>query len=116
MFRFTRTAKRSPIKDIQAFPFVPTAYLQMSGVQGGANKMIERLCYVDFMIEEFTIIERHNLPSTYQQGQFVAFIPSILLQDITAFGQWVYLSHDEMLAVVKGHVPFSLQEKAMLKL
>jgi hypothetical protein len=116
MMRFTRTAVRSPIKGIQAFPFVPTAFLQLSGVQGGVVKMIERVCMRGVKIEEFTIVEKNNLPSTYNSGQIVAFIPSELLEDSKLIGQWIYFTHYELEALVHGEIPNTVTQKALLKL
>lgn len=116
MIRFTRTAKRSPVKGIQAFPFVCTGYLQLSGVQGGANKMIERVCMKGLTIDEFTIVEKHNLPSTFQQGQFVAFIPTNLLKDATKLGIWLYLTPSEMKALASNVVVDTVKQKVLLKI
>lgn len=116
MVRFTRTAKRSPVKGIQAFPFVCTGYLQLSGVQGGANKMIERVCMKGLTIDEFTIVEKHNLPSTFQQGQFVAFIPTDLLKDTTKLGIWLYLTPSEMKALASNVVVDTVKQKVLLKI
>jgi hypothetical protein len=114
--RFTRTAVRSPIKGVQAFPFVYTGYLQLTNIQGGALKMIERVCHAGLSIEEFTIIEKHNLPSTMQKGQFVAFIPTVVLEEIQFLGQWLYFTHDEMIALCRGIIPESVKQKALLKI
>ena len=43
-YRFTRTAVRSPIRGIQAFPFVVAAYLQLTGIKGGSTKFIQTVC------------------------------------------------------------------------
>lgn len=114
--RFTRTAIRSPIRGIQAFPFVQTAYLQITGIQGGSVKMIDRVCLDNkFKIDEFTIVCKSNLPSTIQQGQLVAFIPTALLEDTKLLGQWLYLKQEELSELVRGRVPESVVIKAMLK-
>lgn len=115
--RFTRTAVRSPIKGVQAFPFVPAAYLQITGVQGGSTKMIARVCADNlFKMEEFTIVCKSHLPSTYQQGQFLAFIPTEILEDTSLLGQWFYLNHAELAEMVRGKVPESVIQKGLLKL
>jgi hypothetical protein len=117
MYRFTKSAKKSPIMGIQAFPLVPTAYLQISGVPGGAIKMIERLCQDDkFVIDEFNIIEKSNLPSTYNSGQFVAFIPTELYMDTKLLGQWMYLTSTELMYLAVGHITKEIQDKAKLKI
>jgi hypothetical protein len=117
VFRFTRSPTKSPVKNVQAFPMVTTAYLQITGIQGGSNKMVERVCINNrFTMDEFTIIEKHNLPSTFQQGQFVAFVPTDILNNTEVFGRWIYITRDELIHLVKGHVTGTMQVKAMNKL
>lgn len=111
-YRVTNTPVRSPIKGIQVFPFVPTTYLQISNVTGGAVKMINRVCNGNkFVLEEFTIIEKSNLPSTYHQGQFVAFVPTKMLEESSLAGKWVYLKADEMISILQDYVPESVKGK-----
>lgn len=114
--RFTRTAVRSPIKGVQAFPLLFTGYLQISGVQGGANKMIERVCARGLEIDGITIIEKHNLPSTYMCGQFIAFIPTDVLKGERHIGRWVYFTDYELRSLVSGQVTDSIKQKAVLKM
>ena len=111
-YRVTNTPVRSPIKGIQIFPFVPTSYLQITGVAGGVNKMISRVCRDDRMkLDSYTIIEKSNLPSTYHKGQFVAFIPTDLLLGARRLGKWVYLTHPEMLSLMHGDVTKAIKSK-----
>jgi hypothetical protein len=114
--RFTRTAIRSPLRNIQAFPFVSTGYLQLTNIQGGALKMVERVCRTGLFIEEFTIVEKSNLPSTYKAGQFCAFIPTDIYNDSKLIGQWIYLTNEEMRASLEGVIPESVRTKFLLKL
>lgn len=109
--RMTSTPVRSPIKNVQAFPFLPTAYLQISGVYGGVNRMIERVCDKGLELEEFKIIEKHNLPSTYHRGQFVAFIPKDIYQGSKSLGKYVYLTVAELSAMAKQKLPQSVVAK-----
>lgn len=112
MYRVTNTPVRSPIKGIQVFPFIPVAYLDLPNVVGGASKMIHRVCLDEqFTLEEFTIIEKNNLPSTYHAGQFLAFIPTTLLQDTVFRGKWIYFTVEEMTDMLSGVVPLSVQGK-----
>lgn len=114
MYRVTNTPVRSPIKGVQVFPFVPAAYLQITGVTGGVSKMISRVCSDNkFTIEEFTIIEKSNLPSTYHRGQFIAFVPTCVLEDIGALGKWVYLTHNEMVGLAQGKVSQAVLAKVI---
>ena len=114
--RFTRTALRSPIKGVQAFPFVFTGYLQISGVQGGANKMIERVCARGIDIDGIALVEKHNLPSTFLQGQFIAFVPVPILHGAQGLGKWVYFAKDELTELASGVVSDKVKARIMLKL
>lgn len=110
--RMTSTAVRSPIKHVQAFPFVPSSYLQITGVPGGVNKMIERVCRDNQLkIDEFIIIEKHNLPSTYQKGQLLCFVPTEVLAGVQNLGKYVYMTVAELCALAKGVLPQSVQAK-----
>jgi hypothetical protein len=117
MYRFTKSARKSPIRGIQAFPLVPTAYLQISRIAGGTVKMIERVCQdYKFHIEEFIIVEKSNLPSTYNSGQFVAFIPEDVFADAKSLGQWMYLTSTEIMYLAAGHITKEIQDKAKLRI
>lgn len=109
--RMTNTPVRSPIKGVQAFPFIVSAYLQITGVQGGTVKMIERLCYEGLQLEEFTLIEKHNLPSTYQKGQLICVVPTQVLENTRELGKYVYLTAPELCALAQGHVLSSILGK-----
>lgn len=112
MYRVTNTPVRSPIKNVQVFPFVPTAYLQIMNVAGGAHRMVNKVCAGNrFRIDEFTIIEKSNLPSTYNQGQFVAFVPTDVLDAIKPLGKWVYLTANEMVSLCRGRVTDAVKGK-----
>ena len=109
--RMTSTPVRSPIKNVQAFPFLPTAYLDISGAPNGVNKLVECVCQKGLTIEEFTIIEKHNLPSTFHRGQFVAFIPTDVLTGSKEFGKYVYLNLQELVMLAQGICPKTLPAK-----
>ena len=112
MYRCTSTPVRSPIKHVQVFPFVPVAYLQISNVPGGATKMVTRVCEGNrFKIEEFTCVEKSNLPSTYHQGQFIAFVPTDILEGAQDMGKWVYLTRAEMRLLLTEPATGRLAEK-----
>lgn len=115
-YRFTRTAVRSPIRGIQAFPFVVSAYLQITGVRGGSTKLIQRICMDrQLTLEEFTLVELHNLPSTFNQGQLIAFVPSETLERTHECGKWLYMTPDEISGLIQGVIYPSLKNKAILK-
>lgn len=112
MYRVTNTPVRSPIKNVQIFPFIPVAYLNLTNIAGGANRMVSRVCANNkFTIEEFTIIEKSNLPSTYHKGQFIAFVPTDILTSIKELGKWVYLTAPEMIALMQDTTPKSVKGK-----
>lgn len=102
--RICNTPVRSPIKHVQAFPFVPTAYLQIIGVPGGVNKMIERVCHKGLKLEEFTIIEKHNLPSTCQSGQWLGFVPTEIFEGTKSLGKYIYFTLPELMGLAQGNV------------
>lgn len=112
MYRMTKSTSKSPIKNVQVFPFVPSAYLQIKGVAGGSTKMCERVCAKGLIMDEFTIIEKHNLPSTYNQGQLLAFIPTDVLAGSRALGKYVYLTIPELEALSQCEVLRSVKLKA----
>lgn len=112
MFRFTKSAAKSPIKCVQVFPFVPVAYLQISGVAGGSTKMVQRVCSGGLKMDEFTVVEKHNLPSTYNQGQFLAIIPTEVYEGAKIMGRFVYLNVAQIESLSQGILPPEVIEKA----
>ena len=111
MVRVTSTAVRSPIKHVQAFPFVPASYLEIAGVTGGVVKMIERVCQGGFELEGLQIIEKHNLPSTYHKGQIICFVPKDVMDDTKKLGKYVYMTLPELQSIAKGTLPDSVVAK-----
>lgn len=112
MYRVTNTPVRSPIKNVQVFPFVPCVFLQLTNVAGGAVRMVSRVCAGNrFAIDEFIIIEKNNLQSTYHNGQFVAFVPRDILEGARALGKWVYLTTPEMCSLLGNTVPKDVKNK-----
>lgn len=114
MYRVTNTPVRSPIKHVQVFPFVPVMYLNLTNIAGGANRMVSRVCADNkFKIEDFTVVEKSNLPSTYHQGQFVAFVPTNILNSTRDLGKWVYMTAPEMIALMQDKVLQSVKYKVV---
>lgn len=112
MVRVTNTPSRSPIKYIQVFPFIPASYLPLVGIRGGASRMISRVCAGGKLtMDEFTVVEKHNLPSTYHQGQILAFIPTDMYYDVQVRGKWVYLTRAEMEKLLSIGVPKEIRNK-----
>jgi hypothetical protein len=115
-YRFTRTPVRSPIKGIQAFPFVVAAYLQITGVQGGSTKLVQWALSGDkFELDKYTLIELHNLPSIFNQGQAIAFVPTEMLIDSRTLGKWIYFTSDEISSLIRGEVIDTVRNKAIIK-
>ena len=100
--RTTSSARRSPIKYIQAFPFIPTRYLQIFKVPGGVCRMIERVCQRNIEIQGFKVIEKSNLPSTWHKGQFIALVPKDIYENTKNLGRYMYLSKNEILSISDG--------------
>lgn len=111
MLRITSTPVRSPIKNVQVFPFVPTTFLNIVGVKGGVNRMVERVCNKGVELEGMQVIEKHNLPSTYHSGQFVALIPIEVLKGKQELGKYVYLTITELHTLATGVLLPSVQGK-----
>jgi len=115
--RFTRTAIRSPIKNIQTFPFIPSARLQLVGIRGGSTKMVERVCMDDkFTIDEFTILCRSHIRTILNCAQIIIFIPTIVLEDTkSTLGKWLYFSKAELDLLASGNINEDIICKARLK-
>lgn len=112
MYRMTNTPARSPIKGVQVFPFVPVPYLHFTNVPGGASRMVSKVCAGGrFVIDGFVIVEKSNLPSTYHQGQFLAFIPEEVYSGARDAGRWIYFKLEEMQQLCSGNVPFTVKQK-----
>lgn len=112
MYRVTNTPVRSPIKNVQVFPFVPCVFLQLTNVAGGAVRMVNRVCAGNrFAIEEFVIIEKNNLQSTYHNGQLVAFVPRDVIEGARSLGKWVYLTTNEMVSLISDNVTRDIKNK-----
>jgi hypothetical protein len=115
-YRFTRTSVRSPIRGVQAFPFIVAACLQITGVKGGSTKLIQWLLGSDnFTIDEYSVIELHNLPSIFNQGQAIALIPTDIYVDAHNVGKWIYFTNDQISSLIRGIVSEDIQRKAIIK-
>ena len=111
--RTTATARRSPIKHVQVFPFIPTSYLPIYKVPGGMNRMIERVCKNDAIkIDGLQVVEKHNLPSTWHRGQFVAFVPQEIYNNALSLGRYIYIYKAELICMANGKLPESMIAKS----
>ena len=112
MYRVSPSAHHTLIKNIQVFTFVPVPYLQIRGVAGGVTKMVERVCGSGIKMDEFTVLVKSNLKSTYNQGQILIIIPTDIYEGRVSLGRYVYLSVEELEALCKGVVPKTVVVKA----
>ncbi len=112
-YRVTNTPNRSPIKNIQVFPFVSTANLGI-GSSGYQQTLAKICCENKFRIEEFTIIVKSGIPTMFQRGQWLAFIPTDVLEKAQDIGTWVFLTKEEMrnLCITEG-VYASIKQKVI---
>lgn len=93
-YRVTSTPTRSPIKNVQVFPYIPTAVL---GMANGYQQILAKLCCdKSFRFEEFTILVKSGIPTMCQRGQWLTFIPTDILNQDQDRGTWVYLTKEEM--------------------
>lgn len=111
MLRMTSTPVRSPIKNVQAFPFVPIPFLNLARLAGGTYKMVEFLCDKGFEIDEFKLIEKHGLPVMYHRAAFVAFIPKQVIAGLDDLGKYVYLTRQELCQLSIGGLPQTVVAK-----
>jgi hypothetical protein len=115
-WRFTRTAVRSPIRGVQAFPFLVAGYLQLTGIRGGSTKLVQRVLMDDkFTMDEFMCVEIHNLPSTFNQGQVIAFVPIDTYNDSRLLGKWIYFTNEEISSLIRGEITTAVRNKAIIK-
>lgn len=111
MIRVCNAPSRSIIKNVQAFPVLATSQLNISGVAGGATNMIEAVCRKGLEINGLTIIEKHNLPSVFNSRQFLAFVPTRVMQCTEYLGKYIYLSSEELHALAHGRCVKSVSLK-----
>ena len=106
--RFYRTPAQSTIKGIQAFPYIPTQYIDMLRVPGGIRKYIHDICVNGYMIDEFILIERMYLHGTERSGQFICIIPQRML---IAEGKYVWLTRNDILELSVGNVTTAMRNR-----
>jgi hypothetical protein len=116
--RFSRTLANSAIRNIQAFPFVSTPYLQLRHIPGGARTLVERICTQEggYVIDGMRCIEKKNLHGTERNGQFVAFIPvekveEIMLEKIMIRGRYLWFKGDDILSLANGICDTHMQRR-----
>lgn len=105
-YRVCATSVRSPIKHLQVFTYVPVSFLQLSGISGGVNRMIERVCN-ELRIEEFVIIQKHASPATYNGGHILCIVPADVYEGTKTMGRYVYLTYEELADLRRNFIPKS---------
>jgi hypothetical protein len=115
--RVTRSPVQSPIRNIQSFPLVISACLQLAGTPGGSNKMVEYICQGGLQMGEMTIIEKHGLQSIRSGAQFLAFVPTEVLNKHSDTGAWVHMTRSEADAMLAlgDLIPDTFKAKLQLK-
>jgi hypothetical protein len=68
-----------------------------------------------FTLDEFTIIAKSNLPSIFSSAQFIAFVPTQILEETKNLGVWLYFTRQEIELLAKGETNEAIRLKAMLK-
>lgn len=120
MYRFTRSKNQSPIKGIQAFPFVPVPYLGLQQIKGGVSRLINKLCGDQndpYVIDDIVCVAKDNLPLTFSRGQIIAFVPITVWEAPDKAGVWVYITHEDMevLGKLTDVLPDKLVSRLVLK-
>jgi len=112
-YRVTNSPGRSPIKNVQVFPFIATADLGIA--LSGYQQIIARVCRENkFRIEEFVIVVKSGIPTMCQRGQWISFVPIDVLEKAQDVGSWVFLTKEEMrnLCITDG-VYASIKQKVI---
>lgn len=109
--RFSRTLSHSPIKGIQAFPYVNAPYLQLHHSPGGSRRLVERLCGM-ITIDEFTLIPKKYLHGTERTGQFICIVPTDLLAEEQGVrGRYVWFSGSDLISLSEGMCDKNIRER-----
>lgn len=110
MVRITRAASKSPIRGIQAFPFLPADELKIATVPGGYKRMVKKVCKDSMELDGIKIIEIENCRNTYTRGTVLALIPPERLND--RWERWMYITRDDAWALSRGEVPADIKKKS----
>jgi len=93
-YRVTQSPARSPLKNIQTFPYIPIDSLGLTGRD--CQQALTEICMGGWQFEEFTVVVKAGVPTMCQRNMFVAFIPTSMYNEVMSAGSWVYLTVDEM--------------------
>jgi hypothetical protein len=103
--RFTKCSAKSPLKGLQAFPYLPTRYVNITKVKGGIRKSIARECMKGLEIDGFTVVEKTRLQMLDQSGQVLIIVPTeVYGKNLAAMGRWIYFTKGELAQLSKGYV------------
>ena len=111
--RFYRTPAHSPIKGIQAFPYVTTQYIDIQRVPGGLRKFLHQLCLSGYKYKEFTLIEKMYLHGTERSGQFICIVPTNMLSVKNSMGRYVWMTPDDISNISLGIVTEKMRDRFM---
>lgn len=110
--RVSKSPRISPVYGVQAFPVVMVSSLNLPHMLGGAVQLVEYICKKGFIIEEFTLISKVGLHSTFRQGLFLCYIPTELLKGAPK-PRWVYMRPNEILELACGIVTKELAARVL---
>lgn len=110
--RFYRTPKQSPIKGIQAFPYVISNVIDIPKVPGGIRKFIHNTCAKGYTIRDFTLIEKMYLHGTERSGQFICIIPNDKYI-VGCEGRFVWVSDGDIHDISSGFITKKIKDKFM---
>lgn len=111
--KIARIPQHSPIKGVQAFPFVGTPALQLTHAAGGVRHMVQRVIGNGITIDGIVCLVRMNLTSTNQAGQFIAFVPEDELRNAPS-GRWIYFTPEEMMELTTGFLSGETRRRVMV--
>jgi hypothetical protein len=112
--RFSRTLAHSPVRGVQAFPYVSVPYLNLHHVPGGIRRFVDELCHSGFTLHGMVLIERRYLHGTERNGQFICIVPQELFTELDGRmvkGRYVWLSGDDILTIASGVIDGRIQRR-----
>ena len=78
--------------------------------------MVERVCLDNrFQIDEFTLVCKIKLLSVFNMAQFIAIVPTDILNETKQLGVWLYFTKEECALLAQGLTNKAIELKALLK-